>query len=137
LILVDTWPLIAAADSDDHDHRRCVAMFRTARRPWLVPQTVITEVCYLLERERGSAAESAFLRAFGRRELTLAPLTIADTERMAELVDTYSNLRLGGVDASVVALAERLNVATIATLNRRDFAVVRPRHVNAFTLIPE
>jgi len=26
-------------------------MFKTARRPWLVPQPVIAEVCYLLECE--------------------------------------------------------------------------------------
>lgn len=112
-------------------------MFRTASRPWLVPQPVIAEVCYLLERERGSRAEAAFLRSFARREMTLAPLTIADTERMAQLVETYASLPLGGVDAAVVAIAERLNVATVATLNRRDFAVVRPRHVNALTLIPD
>lgn len=137
MIIVDTGPLVAAADADDQDHERCLAMFRAARRPWLVPQPVIAEVCYLLERERGSKAESAFLRSFGRRDLILAPLTVEDTDRMAELVDTYADLRLGGVDASVVAVAERLNVATIATLNRRDFTVVRPRHVKALTLIPE
>lgn len=137
MIIVDTGPLVAAADADDHDHERCVAMFRTARRPWLVPQPVIAEVCYMLERERGSQAESAFLRSFGRRDLALAPLTVEDTERMAELVDAYADLRLGGVDASVIAIAERLNVATVATLNRRDFTVVRPRHVKALTLIPE
>lgn len=137
MIIVDTGPLIAAADADDHDHERCVAMFQATRRPWLVPQPVIAEVCYMLERERGSQAEAAFLRSFGRRELTLAPLTIEDTERMAELVETYASLRLGGVDAAVIAIAERLNVATVATLNRRDFAVVRPRHVKALTLLPE
>ena len=69
--------------------------------------------------------------------MTLAPLTTKDTERMAELVEAYASLGLGGVDAAVIAIAERLNVATVATLNRRDFAVVRPRHVNALTLIPE
>jgi predicted nucleic acid-binding protein len=56
LIVVDTGPLVAAAD--DHDHARCVAMFAAARRPWLVPQPVIAEVCYLLEREHGSRAEA-------------------------------------------------------------------------------
>ena len=40
------------------------------------------------------------------------------------------------VDASVVAVAERLGVSTIATINRRDFAVVRPLHVAAFELVP-
>lgn len=137
MIIVDTGPLVAAADADDQDHARCLAMFRAARRPWLVPQPVIAEVCYLLERERGSKAEAAFLRSFGRHDMTLAPLTIEDTDRMAELVETYASLRLGGVDAAVVAVAERLNVATVATLNRRDFTVVRPRHVAALTLIPE
>jgi predicted nucleic acid-binding protein len=38
LIVIDTGPLVAAADADDQDHDRCVAMFRAARRPWLVPQ---------------------------------------------------------------------------------------------------
>jgi uncharacterized protein len=81
--------------------------------------------------------EAAFLRSFGRREMTLAPLTTEDTDRMAELVETYASLGLGGVDAAVIAIAERLNVATVATLDRRDFTVVRPRHVKALTLIPE
>jgi uncharacterized protein len=71
LIIIDTGPLVAAANADDQDHERCVAMFRAARRPWLVPQPVIAEVCYLLERERGSKAESAFLRSFGHRDLIL------------------------------------------------------------------
>lgn len=70
----------------------------------------------MLERERGSQAESEFLRSFSRGDLTLAELTVEDTDRMAELVDTYADLRLGGVDASVVAIAERLNVAAVATL---------------------
>ena len=105
-------------------------------RGWF-PSPVIAEVCYLLERERGSEVEAAFLRSFGRREMTLAPLTTEDTDRMAELVETYASLDLGGVDAAVIAIAERLNVATVATLDRRDFTVVRPRHVKALTLIPE
>jgi uncharacterized protein len=137
LIIVDTGPIVAAADADDHDYLRCIDMFKATRRPWLVPQPVLAEVCYLLERERGSRAEAAFLRSFGRREFELVPLAVEDTDRMADLVETYANLPLGGVDASVIAIAERLNLATIATLNRRDFAVVRPRHVKALTLVPE
>ena len=56
---------------------------------------------------------------------------------MAELVETYASLRLGGVDASIIAVTERLNVAIIATMNRRDFTVVRPRHANALTMLSE
>jgi predicted nucleic acid-binding protein len=46
-------------------------------------------------------------------------------------------LGLGLVDASVVTVAENLGARQLATLNRRDFSVVRPRHVDGgFELIP-
>jgi uncharacterized protein len=43
---------------------------------------------------------------------------------------------LGGVDAGLIAVAERLGLTTIATLDHRHFGVVRPRHVDALTLLP-
>ena len=55
---------------------------------------------------------------------------------MAELVETYVDMPLGGADASVVAIAERLGETTIATLDRRHFGVVRPAHATAFELVP-
>ena len=55
---------------------------------------------------------------------------------MIELVEIYADLRLGAVDASVVAVAERLGATEVATLDRRHFTVVRPRHTAAFTLLP-
>ncbi|MFZ0216714.1 MAG: VapC toxin family PIN domain ribonuclease, partial [Candidatus Dormiibacterota bacterium] len=48
----------------------------------------------------------------------------------------YRDLPLGTVDASVVTTAERLGVKEIATVDRRHFAVVRPAHTDAFTLLP-
>jgi predicted nucleic acid-binding protein len=66
----------------------------------------------------------------------MVPLTAADLERMAELVETYSDFPLGLVDASVIAVAERLNADAIATLDHRHFSVVRPRHLPAFKLLP-
>jgi uncharacterized protein len=56
--------------------------------------------------------------------------------RIAELVTTYADLQLGGTDASVITLAERLGATRIATLNHRHFRVVRPRHADAFELLP-
>jgi uncharacterized protein len=63
-------------------------------------------------------------------------LTVADYARMADLVVVYGSLPLGTTDASVIALAERLKLAEVATLDRRHFRVVRPNHVNALTLLP-
>jgi len=94
---------------------------------------VIPEVCFLLARNLGAAAESAFLRAFPG-ELTLEQVTVGDLRRAAELVVQYADLPLGVVDASIVAVAERLDLTEIITLDRRHFSVVRPRHVGAFTI---
>jgi uncharacterized protein len=67
--------------------------------------------------------------------MELVDLTPADLIRMVDLVRTYAD-PLGAVDASVVAIAERHRISEIATLDRRDFSIVRPRHVSAFTLLP-
>lgn len=61
-------------------------------------------------------------------------LAADDWRRAAELVIRYADLPLGAVDASVVAVAERLGLAEIATIDRRHFSVVRPRNIDAFTL---
>jgi uncharacterized protein len=68
--------------------------------------------------------------------MTLEPTTASDLARMAELGTRYDDLPLGGLDASVIAIAERLSATNIATLDRRHFSIVRPRHTRALTLYP-
>lgn len=63
-------------------------------------------------------------------------MTSADYARAADLVDQYADMPLGSSDAAVIALAERLDVEEVATLDRRHFTVVRPCHVRALTLLP-
>jgi uncharacterized protein len=55
---------------------------------------------------------------------------------MLPAVRCWKATRLGGTDASVITLAERRGTTRIATLNRRHFTVVRPRHAEAFDLLP-
>jgi predicted nucleic acid-binding protein len=69
-------------------------------------------------------------------ELHLEATTTGDLVRMAELVRTYADFPLGAADASVIAVAERLDVTQIATIDHRHFRVVRPRHCDAFDLLP-
>ena len=97
---------------------------------------MLTEVCYLLERQRGSGAEALFLRALATEELHLVAVTTADLSRMAELVTTYADLPLGAVDASVLAVAERLDDLDVATLDRRHFTILRPSRGRVLTLHP-
>ncbi|MCP3798180.1 PIN domain-containing protein [Allokutzneria sp. A3M-2-11 16] len=87
-------------------------------------------------RDEGVRAEVGFLRDVADGLYTLVSLTSDDLNRVADLVEKYSNLPLGTADASVIAVAERFDATTIATLDRRHFNVVRPRHAPAFTLLP-
>ncbi len=139
MIVCDTGPLVAAALSNDADHAASVRLFNdmhAAGRDLLVPATVTAEVGYLLAREAGARVESLFLRSLAEGDFAAVDLTAADYARMAELVDTYGDLPLGTTDASVIAVAERLKLKDVATLDRRHFTVVRPSHVNSLTLLP-
>jgi predicted nucleic acid-binding protein len=137
VIVVDTGVLLAVADGDDAHHDACEALLGAYPGDQLVvPTPVIVEISWLIEDHLGPAAEAAFLRSFAASELSRIDLDGTDWERVVELVETYADMRLGLVDASVVSVAERLGISRIATLNRRDFTVVRPRHLDAFELLP-
>ena len=136
MILVDTNVLVAAARTADTNHDAAARLLESLDEPLLVPPTVLAEVCYLLNEWGGSGAEVRFLRDIRPGGLQLVELTTADVARMADLVERYADLRLGGTDASLVAIAERLRIDRIATFDRRHFTVVRPAHVAAFTVLP-
>jgi predicted nucleic acid-binding protein len=102
-----------------------------------VPVPVVVETSWLIESRLGPRAEAAFLHSIADGELSLVDVDQAGWSRIAELVERYADLRLGAVDASVIVAAERLGTETVATLNQRDFRVVRPRHCTALRIIPE
>lgn len=135
-LLLDTGPLVAAANSRDQHHQACADLLRTNPGPLLIPATVIVEVCQLLASRRGPAAEAAFLASLDTSAVMIVDLEPVDYHRAAALVAQYADLPLGAVDATVIAVAERLRIAEVATLDRRHFSVVRPTHVDAFTLLP-
>jgi predicted nucleic acid-binding protein len=134
LAIVDAGPLYAAADADDEDHRACVAALARGDLRLVVPALVVAEATHFVGRRLGSSVESAFLRGLG--ELDTEGPSGEDFSRMAELVEEYADFPLGGTDASVIALAERLDAAVIVTLDRRHFSKVAPRHRQAFELLP-
>lgn len=134
LAVVDAGPLYAAADTADADHGTCVAVLSRRDLRLVVPALAIAEATYFVGSRLGSAAESAFLRGLAAVDVE-AP-TADDFVRMAELVHDYGDFPLGGTDASLVALAERLDAPVIVTLDRRHFGAVRPRHRDAFELVP-
>jgi predicted nucleic acid-binding protein len=136
VIVLDSGVLIAAADVDDNHHEPCTRLIADRGSEFLVPATVVVEVCWMLGRHVSVTLEADLHDAIAEGELQLEVLERIDYARTSELVTTYADLPLGMVDASVVAIAERLDVIEVATIDHRHFSVVRPRHVDAFTLLP-
>jgi predicted nucleic acid-binding protein len=134
LAIVDAGPLYAAADSDDVDHGSSVTVLSRPDLRLVVPALAVAEATYFVGRRLGPQAEAAFLRGLG--SLDVEGPSSEDFVRMAELVTEYADFPLGGTDASVVALAERLDAPVVVTLDRRHFGAVTPRHVEAFELLP-
>ncbi|MBI2683845.1 MAG: PIN domain-containing protein [Actinobacteria bacterium] len=135
MLIVDTGVLVAAADESDRRHADCAAVL-AGDGPFVTTAMVIAETAYLLERELGPVAEAALYTTIVDGDLRIETLALHDWARIRELIETYANLALGGTDASLIAIAERLDVTDIATLDARHFRIVRPAHRDAFDLVP-
>ncbi len=136
-LVVDAGPLYALVDRDDPNHSACLDLLESAAGSLFVPQLTIAEVAHFIGRRLRPQVEFRFVAEFAVGNLIAEPVHASDWVRIAELVEEYADLPLGTVDASVIAAAERLGATTIATLDRRHFSVVRPRHVEAFEILPQ
>lgn len=140
MILIDSGVIVAAAVDRDANHHSCTELLSSARlanRRLLLPATVAAEAGYLISHYAGSGEEARFLASVADGDFEPVDLLPEDYARMAELARRYDDFPLGTTDASVLALAERLDVTEIATTDRRHFAAVRVHHVDHLTLLPE
>lgn len=134
--LVDTGIVYALADKGDAWHRRAAGSIVGFRGRLIVPISVLPEACYLLNNCLGPYAETAFLDALIKREMSVEQITGPDMARAVAILKQYEDANIGFVDASLVAVAERLGINTIMTTDRRHFSLVKPAHCSAFTLLP-
>jgi uncharacterized protein len=135
-LILDTGPLLAALDANDPDHTRCAALITEAREDLVVPGLVLAELDYWCLERLGVDAWLVFLEDLLAGAYRVEHPSDRELQRCRELEAEYKDLKLGVVDASIVALAERLGEHRVVTLDHRHFSVVRPAHVDAFELIP-
>jgi uncharacterized protein len=128
--------LLAAADRSDPAQVPCRDLLESHPGPLITTELVIAETGRLLDRQLGPAAEAALYRSVADSDVVVERLSEADWRRIADLNEQYADQHLGGVDAGLIAVAERLALTKIATLDRRHFGVVRPSHTKVITLIP-
>jgi predicted nucleic acid-binding protein len=135
-VLVDTGPLFALADEADQYHDAVKQYVSKHRETWIVPAPVATEASILILDRLGADSELSFLRSLSAKELLVEPMTSVDLRRTIEILEQYRDSEFGMVDAAAMALAERLKIEVILTLDQRDFRIYRPRHCPAFRLVP-
>ena len=135
-LVLDTGPILALLDAGDPAHESCVAMVEQLHEDLVVPTCVLVEIDYWAHKLLGPESWDVFVGDIAAGAYRLEPLPLEDLERAAELERKYADLDLGFVDASVIALCERLGETKVATLDRRDFSVVRPNHCESLDLLP-
>ena len=136
-LVLDTGPLYASLDRRDADHLACRHLIERADEPLIIPAPVLGEVDYWVRKHLGSGVLVALLDDIDASAYQVADLVPQDYRRVREVCDRYADADIGFVDAAVLAVVERLGEHKLATLDRRHFGLLRPRHVDALILQPE
>jgi hypothetical protein len=136
--LLDSNFLISIIVRQDMNHRVAAQALRAAvseNHSLIVAAPVMPELFYLIAKYAGyPTAVRAIKRV--RRQFQIAPLTDADQDRMEQVMAQHIDAELDYTDAAIMALAERLNILQVYTFDRRDFALFKPAHCPALTLLP-
>ena len=136
-LILDTGPLYATLDRDDAAYRSCRKLVEQATEPLVIPALVLVEVDYWIHERLHPGILVALLDDINAGAYQVEDLQPEDYERARELCDQYSDADIGLVDAGVLAITERLREPKLATLDRRHFGILRPRHVAALHLLPD
>ena len=135
-VVLDTSVLYALTDAAEPAHRSCVNALMAETESIIVPQVVLPEIAYLLASRLGGEIEARFFEGLLASRWRLEPLTDPDLPRALALLSQYADAQIGFVDACLVAVAERLGITRIYTLDKRHFTLIRPTHSPTFEVVP-
>ena len=127
MIVADTGAVLSLIDADDRHHRSLRKLFEEDQDAWILPWAILPEVDYLVSTHVGYRAEEAFLADLAEGTFHVEWGTGADLEAAERICRKHRALKLGLVDAIVLATAERLGADAIATLDLRHFAAISLR----------
>ena len=134
-MIVDTSVLLAAFVSDQRMHEACARTLAEAGALVISP-FVLAELDYLTARIAGVDAEVVVLEEISSGAYELAAFDAVDLVRARALIERYRDLPLGLTDASLVVLADKHGLDTVATLDERHFRVVQSLSGKPFRLLP-
>ena len=135
MILVDAGPLVALIDRGEADHERCIEASSNLTAPLVTTWPAFTEAMYLVGGAGGWKAQEALWKLLERGDLRLVPLDESLQSRTRTLMSKYRDTPMDLADASLVAVAEELDVRRIFTLDR-DFQIYRWKGKRKFEVVP-
>lgn len=136
MLILDTGIIVASLNRRERTHAPCRALIASADEPIVIPAPTLCEVDHLIHRQLGLEAMPALLRDVERGSYVLEELGPDDLPRVVQIMERYSDLDVGFVDAAVLTIVERLNEPKLATLDRKHFSVMQPRHIDSLELLP-
>jgi uncharacterized protein len=125
VIVADTGAIVALVDRKDRHHRILKAAFEESAGEWILPWAILPEVDYLLGAHVSASAQAAFFADVAEGAFLVEWGNDEDVAAAERLTRQYAALRLGLVDAVVMATASRKRARAIATLDVRDFGAVK------------
>ncbi|HAJ95595.1 MAG TPA: hypothetical protein DCP02_05100 [Actinobacteria bacterium] len=134
-VILDTNIIYSLMDKDDRQHLKIKSFFQENNDfLYILPSTTIIEICYLVRTRLSSYLEIKFLEEINQ-SFILEPVKDIDILRIIEILKKYNTLNIGYVDASIVAIAERLKLNKILTLDNKHFGVLAPRGFDYFDML--
>jgi len=135
-IITDSSFIYALYNQKDSHHHQAMTFASTYTGGSAVPDVILPEIGYLFARDFGYHGVQKFLAKFKQFNGRLEPLDWEDLARVHEISVAYASAEFDLVDCCIMALAERLNIVQVATFDRRDFSIYRPRHCDYLELLP-
>lgn len=135
-VIVDSSFLVALTSAKERHHTDCVQVAQRLTSGLIIPITVLPEATFLIKKRLSHRAMRAFVGKMQSPQWHIENVTTEDFERTKNVLDIYHDAKLDFTDGTIVAIAERMNIDTILTLDRRDFSMIRPLHTDYFTLLP-
>ncbi len=134
-VLIDTGPMVALFSEDDEYHERCADALTGLIPPLFTCWPVVTEAAWLL-RKRPDTLQKLFA-SFAGGLFALLTLDATDLPAIAVVMKRYESTGLQFADAALAHLAERENIRSVFTTDRRDFSIIRLKRNRSLKLLPE
>ena len=133
-VLLDTGPWVALIDRSESRHEECVEWLKQFEGEILSSEAVLTEVLYLLNFSL--SAQFAALEFVLAGAVILVPASVASLGAARSLKNKYNDLPMDFADATLVSLAQDLQLEHVVTFDRKHFGIYRYHKTRSFTILP-